>query len=292
MDLGSVGVWSRELRYGDAGAVAEAAAELEELGYSALWFPAGGEGAFETASTLLGATRRVVVATGILSVWWHDAEATAAAHAEVGRAHPGRFLLGLGISHGPLVERFAPGRRYEHLMDVTTSYLDALDAAPKPVPVAERALAALGPRMLALARDRTAGAHPYLVPPEHTRRAREVLGDGPLLAPEQAVALETDPTRAREIGREHLERYLMLPNYVNNWRRLGFTDDDFSGGGSDRLVDGLVAWGDPATIVDRLRAHREAGADHVCIQVVGTPSDSLPLSQWRQIAEVLATGGI
>jgi len=286
MDLGSVGVWSGELRFGDASATAETAAELEELGYGALWYPAGNEGAFTSAETLLTATERVVVATGIVSVWSYDAPATAAAHAELTAAHPGRFLLGLGISHGPLVDRDHPGR-YRQPMATITSYLDQLDAASPPVPIAERAIAALGPRMLELARHRSAGSHPYLVTPEHTKAARELLGTSALLAPEQAVVVETDPGRARAVGRHHLEVYLRLPNYVNNWRRLGFTDDDFVGGGSDRLVDSLVAWGDAEAVGNRVGAHLDAGADHVCIQALGGPDREPPLPTWRGLAEVL-----
>ena len=286
MELGSVGVWSGELRFGDAGAAAEMAAELESLGYGALWYPAGAEGAFAAAEALLSATDHVVVATGILSVWSHDAAATAAAHHQLTHAHPGRFLLGLGISHGPLVDRDEPGR-YHQPMATLTAYLDRLDAASPPVPVDERIIAALGPRMLELARRRSAGSHPYLVTPEHTKAARELLGGSALLAPEQAVLVETDPTRARATGRHHLEIYLGLPNYVNNWRRLGFTDDDFTGGGSDRLVDSLVAWGDAESVANRVGAHLDAGADHVCIQALGGADRAPSLPTWRALAEVL-----
>jgi probable F420-dependent oxidoreductase len=286
MDLGSVGVWSGELRFGDPGAAADMAAELEQLGYGALWYPAGNEGAFASAEALLSATQHVVVATGIISVWTHDAESTAAAHAELTAGHPGRFLLGLGISHGPLVDRDEPGK-YRRPVATLTAYLDQLDAASPPVPVAERIIAALGPQMLELARQRSAGSHPYLVTPEHTKAARELLGPAALLAPEQAVLIETDPGRARMIGRHHLEIYLGLPNYVNNWRRLGFTDPDFANGGSSRLVDSLVAWGDAETVANRVGAHLDAGADHVCVQVLGGPDRVPPMPTWRQLAEVL-----
>ena len=175
-------------------------------------------------------------------------------------------------------------------MAVTKAYLDALDAATPPVPVEERALAALGPRMLELSRDRTRGAHPYLANPEHTRIARDVLGDGPLLMPEQPVVLETDPATARELARGHFTIYLTLPNYLNNLRRLGFTDDDFADGGSDRLIDGIVAWGDEAAIARRVQEHFDAGADHVCIQVI-TPRgfQALPREQWRALAPALVS---
>ncbi len=174
--------------------------------------------------------------------------------------------------------------RYVRPYTRMVEYLDALDAAPNPVPVPERALAALGPRMLELARDRSAGAHPYLVTPEHTREARTALGQGPLLAPEQAVVLETDPARARAIARQHLSRYLQAPNYVNNWLRLGFTQADVADGGSDRLVDALVAWGDLDAIRQRIQEHQRAGADHVCIQALAADPLALPLAQWRALA--------
>jgi probable F420-dependent oxidoreductase len=253
-----------------------------------LWVPGGAGGdVFGDCRALLDATERVPVATGILNLWMHDAADVGTGHAELTRAYPDRFLLGLGVSHSALVDRDEPGR-YRKPLDATRTYLDALDTTSSPVPVAERALAALGPRMLELARDRTRGAHPYLANPDHTRFAREVLGPGPLLMPEQPVVLEPDPAAARELAREHFTIYLTLPNYVNNLKRIGFTDDDVSGGGSDRLVDGIVAWGDAAAITRRVRAHFDAGADHVCIQVV-TPRafQQLPLEEWRALAPAL-----
>jgi probable F420-dependent oxidoreductase len=282
MELGRIGVWN--WLGGDPAEVREAAAELEELGYGALWFP-NRPTSFELVRDLLDATRRMVVATGIVSIWDHPAEEAAAAHQAIREAHPNRFLLGLGVSHALLVDRDEPGR-YSRPLTRMREYLDALDAAPTPAPVEERVLAALGPRMLELATDRSAGAHPYLVTADHTREAREVLGARRLLAPEQAVVLETDPVRARALGRHHLRIYLLAPNYTNSWLRLGFTPDDFADGGSDRLVDALVAWGDADTIRDRIAAHHEAGADHVCIQVV-TDDAALPLKQWRTLAALL-----
>ena len=164
------------------------------------------------------------------------------------------------------------------------AYLDALDKTDPPVPADARVLAALGPKMLRLAAERAAGAHPYLTTPDHTRQAREILGPEPLLAPEQRVVLETDPAAARELGRRHLAIYLQLPNYTNNLRRMGFTDDDFAGGGSDRLVDAIVAWGDVDALVARVRAHHDAGAAHVCIQVLTADPRALPLTEWRTLA--------
>jgi probable F420-dependent oxidoreductase len=201
-----------------------------------------------------------------------------------GAAYPGRFLLGLGVSHSALVE--PTGQRYQHLYRKLVEFLDGLDAAAPPVPPEGRALAALSPRVLKLAAERTAGAHPYLVTPEHTRRAREILGDGPLLAPEQKVVLSTDPARAREIGRGGLAMYLRLPDYVSNLRRLGYTDGDISGGGSDRLVDALVAWGDEDAIARRVAEHHAAGACHVCLQVL-TGEQAVPWPQWRRLAAAL-----
>ncbi|HEY7202267.1 MAG TPA: LLM class F420-dependent oxidoreductase [Candidatus Dormibacteraeota bacterium] len=282
MNLGRIGVWSWQLR--EAAGV-EAAPELEQLGYGALWFP-NSPVAFERAGALLEATQRIAVATGIVSIWDHPPEAAAAAHHALVAAHPGRFVLGLGISHEHLVNSVEPGR-YRRPLARMREYLDALDAAAAPVPVGERMLAALGPRMLELSRDRTAGAHPYLVTVEHTRDARQLLGPDVVLAPEQAVVLETDPERARALGRQHLTRYLQAPNYTNSWLRLGFTPGDLENGGSDRLVDGLVAWGDIGAIRDRVAQHHDAGADHVCLQVVTADPAALPREEWRTLAAAL-----
>jgi probable F420-dependent oxidoreductase len=288
MKLERVGIWSSELRrHPDAGAIAEAAAELEELGYSALWFPGGQGGAvMEAAEHLLDSTRAVPVATGILNIWMHDPQDVATDHARLTREHADRFLLGLGIGHAPTVNAKRPGL-YRKPYSKMRSYLDELDAATPPVPPQERILAALKPRMLELSRDRSIGAHPYFVPVAHTAVARETLGAGAVLAPEQAVVLETDPDRARERARSHMERYLQLPNYTGNLLDLGFEASDIADGGSDRLVDAIVAWGDEAAIAERVRAHFEAGADHVCIQVVGVPQGELPLGEWRALAPAL-----
>jgi probable F420-dependent oxidoreductase len=288
MKLERTGIWSSELRrHPDPGAIAAAAAELEELGYSALWFP-GGQGGpvMEAADHLLAATRSVPVATGILNIWMHDPQEVATEHARLEREHDGRFLLGLGIGHAPSVNAKEPGL-YRKPYSKMRAYLDELDAAQPPVPSSERILAALKPRMLELSRDRSIGAHPYFVPVEHTARARERLGPDAVLAPEQAVVLETDPGKARERARSHVERYLQLPNYTGNLLDLGFDESDIAGAGSDRLVDAIVAWGDEAAIAERVRAHHEAGADHVCIQVVGVPQGELPLEEWRALAPAL-----
>jgi probable F420-dependent oxidoreductase len=281
MQVGRVGVWSPAF-WGEHTAAREAAASLEHLGYGALWFP-NGHGMFERARDLLDATRTIVVATGIANIWTHPVEEVAAAHHTLTQSYPNRFVLGLGVSHAHLVNREQPGR-YMRPFERMRAYLDALDAAPAPVPMGERVLAALGPRMLELARERSAGAHPYLGTVEHTRRAREILGAGPVLAPEQAVALETDPERARAIARGHLAMYLRAPNYTNNWLRLGFTHDDLTGGGSDRLVDALVAWGDLDAIHERVTQHLRAGADHVCLQVLAADRLAMPHDGWQLLA--------
>jgi probable F420-dependent oxidoreductase len=291
MQLNGTGVWSGGLRYGDAGEAVEAAAELEALGYSALWIPDAGGDLFGSIALLLGATTGITVATGILNLWMHTPEDTAEAYGRFTDVHGDRLLVGIGVSHAPLIDASEPGR-YRNPLASTAGFLDGLDAAPRPLPPDHRVLAALGPKMLELARERTAGTHPYNVTPEHTAVAREALGPDGLVLPEQAVALERDPSRARLLGRAHLAMYLALPNYVNNLRRFGFGDEDFTEGGSDRLVDAMVAWGDEEAIKARLDLHRDAGADHVCIQVLTeTSAAGLPRAEWRRLAPVLVDGG-
>jgi len=282
--LGGTGVWSAPLRYGDAGAAADAAAELEALGITALWIPDVGGDVFGRVRDLLAATSQVVIATGILNLWMHDAAETAAAHADLG-GDKDRFLVGIGVSHAALIDSKGPGT-YQKPLAAMKAYLDALDRAERPLAPAHRVLAALGPQMLALARDRAAGAHPYLAPPEHTAIAREALGADRLLAPEQAVVLETDPDRARTIARAYLSTYMALPNYTNNLRRLGYTDNDFRQQ-TDRVVDAIVAWGDEPTIAKRVQAHRDAGADHVCVQVLTDAPGDFALEPWRRLAPAL-----
>jgi probable F420-dependent oxidoreductase len=281
IDLGRVGIWSIGLRFHpDAAEIAEAAAELEELGFGALFTPGGvgGDDVFPSMGRLLAATRAVPVVSGIVNVWKHPPEETAAAFAELERAHPGRFQLGLGISHADLVDG------YGRPLATMNAYLDGLDAVPQE----RRLVAALGPRMLDLARERAAGTHPYFVPVEHTRYARERLGPAAVIALEQAVLLETEPSAARARAREHMAGYLTRPNYTNNLLRLGFAEDDLRDGGSDRLVDAIVAWGDEQAAAERVAAHHAAGADHVCLQVVGGVEHGLPREQWRRLATVLA----
>ncbi|MGW7481817.1 TIGR03620 family F420-dependent LLM class oxidoreductase [Nonomuraea muscovyensis] len=288
MEIGHVGVWHPLLNTAPVGAARSAAVEIERLGYGSVWVhegPGSGE-PLVSAGLLLAATHRLAVGTGIANLWARDAMAMAAAAETLGDAFPGRFLLGVGVSHAPLVA--SRGHDYGRPLAAMRSYLDAMDeAAPllsrTGVP---RLLAALRPRMLELARDRADGAHSYLVPPEHTARAREILGPGRLLIPEQAVVVATDPARARAAARAHMAVYLTLPNYLNNLRELGYTDDDFAGGGSDRLTDALVAWGDPETVARRVRDHLDAGADHVAIQPLGAGGPDLAdaLTQLRALA--------
>ena len=285
--LSGTGIWSGVLRYGDAGQAAALAAELEALGYSALWVPDVGGDLFGAVGNLLGATTAATVATGILNVWMHTPDDSATEHARLTVEHGHRVVFGLGISHRPLIDRVNEPGTYQKPIETMASYLDGLDAAPTPLAPQHRVIAALGPRMLELARARSAGTHPYLVTPELTHKARNGIGADRLVASEQGVVLETDPSKAREIGRRHLEVYLGLPNYTNNWRRQGFTDDDLADGGSDRLVDALVVWGDEATIAARVQEHRDAGADHVCIQVLTEDAHAFPAEHWRALAPAL-----
>ncbi|MCT9139991.1 LLM class F420-dependent oxidoreductase [Streptomyces violarus] len=280
--VGRYGIWSVGLRSEDPdrrGELAEAAAELEELGYGAVWL--GGNSSAANAAPLIEATSRLTVGTSIQSIWQHEPDAAATAFTELESAHPGRFLLGLGVSHAKRVEQYA--RPYSALVE----HLDGLDAAG--VPADRRLLAALGPKSLRLARDRAAGSIPYLVTPEHTAHARETLGETPLLAPELGVVPETDPVRARALAREFLGIYLPLPNYTNNFLRHGFTEEDLTDGGSDRLVDALFAWGDDTAIRAKIDTYFEAGADHIALQLINDePRDALPRKAWRDLASVLA----
>lgn len=286
--LTGTGVWSSALRYGDKDTAARAAAELEELGYTALWIPDVGGDLFGSIENLLAATSSVTVATGILNLWMHDPAETTRNYIDLTERFGDRLVLGIGVSHQLLIEGTGVGS-YEKPYTRMVGYLDDLDAFDPGVPADARLLAALGTRMLRLARDRARGAHTYLVTPEHTAIAREVLGDHALLVPEQGVVLEDDPERARTIARAHLAGYAILPNYSNNWKRLGFTDEDLADGCSDRLVDALVAWGDPERIRTRVERHREAGADHVCVQILGEDLNAFHMDQYRRLAPALTT---
>jgi probable F420-dependent oxidoreductase len=289
MDIGRNGVWSGMLRYGDQGQAAEAAAELETLGYTALWIPDVGGDLWTPLENLLKATTTATIATGILNVWMHEPEETASKHAELVAAHGDRFLCGIGISHQPFIDMVKEAGTYKKPVAKMREYLDGIDASPTPMSPDSRVLAALGPKMLELARERTAGTHPYLVTPELTAQAREGIGPEKLVASEVGVVLETDADAARAIARKALSTYLGLPNYSNNWKRNGFTDDDIANGGSDRLVDALFAWGDESAIAKRVQEHRDAGADHVCIQVLTADPTAMTLDEWRRLAPALSS---
>ena len=295
MHVGTVGLWTFQLDLQPANAAKEAAAEIEELGYRSLWLPeAVGREPFVNSALLLSATTELVVATGIASVWARDAQAMASGQLTLNEAFPGRFLLGLGVSHQPMVDLIR-GHKYDKPLTKMREYLEAMDkvfyVSPRSDQEPRRVLAALGPKMLELAAATALGAHPYFVPVEHTAFARKILGEGPMLLPEQAVVLSTDASVARAAARAHLSTYLGLQNYTNNLRRFGWGDDDLADGGSDKLVDAIVAWGDEGAIAARVQAHLDAGADHVCVQVIGTDAAALPMPEWRALAPALLSLG-
>jgi probable F420-dependent oxidoreductase len=271
IELGRIGIWRHS-----SGLTPEVVAEVEALGYGAIWVGGSPPGDLGVVEHLLDTTDHIAVATGIVNVWKDDAATVGASYHRITARHPGRFLLGLGIGHPEAT------REYQQPFAKLVSYLDELDDLK--VPAGGRALAALGPKVLRLAAERSAGAHPYLVTPEHTRQARQILGDGPLLAPEQKVVLETDPVQARAIGRPYVQKpYLGLTNYLSSLRRLGWTDADFADGGSDALIDALVVHGDAAAIARGIAAHLDAGADHVAVQALNPD----PLPALRALADGL-----
>jgi probable F420-dependent oxidoreductase len=291
MQLGRLGLWTFQLDLQPSARARDAVGELEELGFGAVWVPeAVGREPFANVTMLLSGGRKIVVGTGIASIHARTAMTMQAGWKTVSEAFPGRFLLGLGVSHQPAVEGFH-GASYDKPYSTMVNYLDAMDrglyfAAPPSEPP-QRVLAALGPKMLKLSAERGLGAHPYFVPVEHTAVAREALGPDALLAPEQAVVFETDPIKAREIARRHMATYLGLPNYTNNLKRLGWTDADLADGGTDALVDAIVAWGSLDTIADRVKAHVAAGADHVCVQVLPADPRAEPMAEWRELASII-----
>jgi probable F420-dependent oxidoreductase len=285
-EFGTIGIWSGArgaLRSEDparSAEIAEAAAEVDELGYGTIWL--GGKPGVAHAEPLLKATRRSRVATGILSIWEHEPAHVAAQFTDLNKRYEDRFLLGIGVSHAHLAARY--NRPYTAMQE----FLTGLDEAPEPVPAERRVLAALGPKMLELSRDRAGGAHPYLVTVEHTARAREILGGDVLLAPEHKVVLDPDIDRARAIARDYLAVYLPMPNYTNNLRRWGFEEEDFKDGGSDRLIDALFALGDVDAVRRRTDEFLAAGADHLALQVVtADPLGAIPRPEWRLLAEAL-----
>ena len=271
IELGTVGIWRHP-----SGLTPDVVAEVEALGYGAIWVGGSPPGDLGVVEHLLDTTDHIAMATGIVNVWKDDAETVGASYHRITGRYPGRFLLGLGIGHPEATQEYQ--QPYARLV----SYLNQLDDMK--VPAEGRVLAALGPKVLKLAAQRAAGAHPYLVTPEHTRWARQVLGDGRLLAPEQKLVLETDPERARAIARPRVQKpYLGLTNYVSNLRRLGWTDADLADGGSDALVDALVVHGDAEAIARGVTAHLDAGADHVAVQVLNPD----PLPALRALADEL-----
>ncbi|MEU4606917.1 LLM class F420-dependent oxidoreductase [Kribbella sp. NPDC023972] len=273
MDIGRFGVWHGPQHWGP-----ELAAGLEQAGYGALWLGASPDAGLRAVEVLLASTNSVAVGTSIVNMWKSPAADVAASYHRLEDEHPGRFLLGVGIGHP---ERTG---EYKSPYETIVSYLDELDDAK--VPVDRRALAALGPKVLQVAGRRTAGALPYLTTPEHTREARRTLGGGVLLAPEQKVVLETDDEIARTTARDYLASYLQLSNYRSNLKRLGFTDADLDDGGSDRLIDALVLHGTAVEIAEGLKAHLEAGADHVAVQQLGREGIDL-LPGYEALATVL-----
>ena len=272
--LGRIGIWTHY-----SAISAPLASEIEKLGYGAIWLGGSPDGELAVVDELLAATEHLVVATGIVNIWKDDAHTVAASHRRITAVHPDRFLLGIGVGHPEATTDYS--HPYRNLVE----YLDVLDA--ECVPRDERVLAALGPKVLRLSAERSAGAHPYLVTPEHTRQAREILGDGVLLAPEQKVVLDTDPERARSVGRPAVDTpYLGLTNYVSNLQRLGWSAEDLARPGSDRLIDALVGHGDAAAAAARVQEHLDAGADHVPVQLLTAPGEDA-LAQYRALADVL-----
>ncbi len=290
IDIGTFGVWTSLLDAHPTSRVREVVAELDAMGWGCLWRPeSAGRDPLVTATLWLDACDNMAVATGIAQTYARHPLTTMAASRTLDEAFPQRFLLGLGVSHAPMVEGVR-GLDYSTPLTDMSVYLDAMDAAPFTGLGAEgrppRILAALGPKMLALSAEKADGAHPYFTTAEHTALAREILGPDKFLAPEQMVVIDTDPDRARSVARANMDRYLQLPNYTNNLLRLGFTESDIADV-SDRLVDAIVPWGDVDTVTPKILEHIEAGADHVCVQaLVGDPND-LPMQDWRRLAEAL-----
>jgi probable F420-dependent oxidoreductase len=276
MNLGRIGVWTSYRPFGIERA-GEAAKLVEQLGYGAWWL--GSSPHIPDARPILEATSTLNAATGILNVWSNEPGETAVADAALRAEFPERFMLGIGIGHPEATSD------YRRPLTAMRSFLDGLDAAPTPPPAGERCLAALGPKMLALAGERTAGTHLYFVSVEHTRLAREGLGPGKLVAPEVACVIDTDPVRAKAVAREYAKLYLGLDNYTRNLLRVGFTSNDFDGGGSDRLIDAVIPQGSSEQIAEVVRAHLDAGADHVCVQPLG--EEGIPRASWTALAKAL-----
>lgn len=285
MELGTIGIWSLAFTHGDRAEARDAAAELEELGYGAVWLggsPGGNpRGDLVTAAETLAATERIAVTTACVSIWERSPNQLAAAYHALPQQHRNRLLIGLGVSHADFVGRY---REPYHAL---RSYLDELDAAIPLLPSTARIIGAHGPQMTRLAAARSMGVHPYLVDPAHTAWARSMLGDGPVLALEQTVIPHTSAETARARARTMLAPYLKLRNYRSAWLRGGFTAEDLARGGSNRLIDALFAWGSPERIAARLAEHRQAGADHVAVQVVTDTPGTFARQAWRDLAPEL-----
>jgi probable F420-dependent oxidoreductase len=290
VDIGKYGIWYGMVDTLPTPEARRAAQVVEELGFGALWVAeAVGRDPFVSATVLLAATEKLAIATGIANIYARDPMTMAAGQKTIAEAFPGRFLLGIGVSHGHLVagvRKHDYSKPYSYMVEYLEKMDKALFMAVGPDEDPGRLLAALGPKMLELSAARANGAHPYFTTPEHTRIARETMGPDSLLAPEQMVVLSTDPVEARRIARAGMKIYMGLPNYFNNLVRLGFDESDRADGGSDRLVDAIVAWGTPEQIAARVQEHHDAGADHVCIQVL-QDGTAMPEAQWRALAEVL-----
>jgi probable F420-dependent oxidoreductase len=289
--IGRVGAWSFALQTHAAREAQAAVARYEQLGYRCTWFPESiaSKEAFAHAAVLLQGSPRMVVATGIANIYARDPMAMANGARTLAEAYPGRFVLGIGVSHAPSVA--SRGGTYERPIERMTAYLDAMEAAgytgPAPARPVPLLLAALGPRMLEMAGARADGAHSYFVPIEHTAAARARLGAGPVLAVEQTAVLDPDPARALEVARAFAGRYLALPNYANNLRRLGWGDEDLAGGGSDRLLAAVIAQGSAEAVAARVRDHLDAGADHVCVQLRSDDPADLCLAGYEELREAL-----
>jgi probable F420-dependent oxidoreductase len=284
--LGRLGIWSIELRTGAEDETRETAAQLEALGWPALWIPGlSGTDGLVAAERLLAATTRTTVATGVLGQWNHTPAELTATHHDLQQRYGARLLTGIGVSNADSARK--AGQDFPGPVSAMAAYLDQLDQQTEPIARDERILGAMGPRMSRLAADRSRGLHPFLVSPEYTHSTRAALGPSPLIAPHQAVVLETDPARARAAARDGIGMFIGFPSYQANLRRLGFTDADLVPGGSDRLIDSVVAWGDLDAVAARLGEHHAAGADHVALHVLTSEGGPSLDQSWRELASLL-----
>jgi len=291
LQLGRVGLWAADFDLVPMAAAQEGIARVEEMGFGTVWVPeAVLREAFASCALLLSATKKMTIATGIANLHARTAQSMQAGWKTLSEAFPDRFLLGIGVSHAPMVQGVHKGN-YDKPYSTMVEYLEAMDNgvffSPQPSTPPRRVLAALGPKMLKLAAEKTDGAHPYFTPVEHTAFARETLGKEPLLAPEIAVVLNETPDTAKDIANKFMSTYTKLPNYTNNLKRFGFTEDDFTNH-SDRLMDAIVARGSIDVVVARIKEHLDAGADHVCVQVLTGKPGVLPMKQWEELAQAVS----